>query len=102
LATTYSSAPRNLSAAGAYNYILLGITPAAQLPAPVGAAYAHTLHQCVSTAVVPMKHTLPPVPNAQPLWPVKGTRLRMRSRWWAPRRKVRLGGCFFYFFCLSI
>jgi hypothetical protein len=31
---------------------------------------------------------------------VKGTRLRMRSRWWALRRKVRLGGSFFYFLCL--
>jgi hypothetical protein len=98
LVTTHSSAPSNLSATGAHNHTLLGITPAPQLPAPLGTAYAHTLHHCFSTAAVPIQHTPQPVPNAKPLRPVKGMRLWMTSRLWALRWKVHLRGSLFYFF----
>jgi hypothetical protein len=45
------------------NHTPLGITPAPLPPVHQEASYAHILSPCVSTAVVLMKHTLPPVPN---------------------------------------
>jgi hypothetical protein len=99
LAITPSSTPSSLPAAGVPNHTPLWITPAPLSPVQREAAYVHILHLYVSTAVVLMKHTLPPVPNAQPLSAVKGRRLRMRFRWWAPRGMVRLGESFLPFFC---
>jgi hypothetical protein len=102
LAITPSSAPSSLPAAGAPNHTPLAITPAPVPPVQQEAAYAHILHLYLSTAVVLMKHTLPPIPNAQSLSPVQGSRLRMRSRWWALRGRVRLGESFLSFFCFIL
>jgi hypothetical protein len=99
LATTPSSAPSSLPAASVPNHTPLGITPAPLPPVQQETAYAHILHLYVPTAVVLMKHTLPPAANTLPLSPVKGMRLRMRPRWWALRGTVCLGESFFYFIC---
>ena len=91
LATTRSNALTRLSAAVALNHTLLGTAPAPQLPVQPVAAFAHILHPCVLTATGPMRHTLPPVQNAQFIRTVLTMRMMIRiaCRWSALEEVTR-------------
>jgi hypothetical protein len=102
LAITSSSVPSSLTTPGAPNNTPPGTTPAALPPVDQEAAYVDILDLYVSTAMVLMKQTLPPVPNAQPLTPVNRRRLTMRSKSCMLRGRVHLGDSFFSFLCFIL